>query len=119
MTGILISAILENITTRKDNTLKIVLGTQEMSGGKAGELFAQMNKLIAIYFSPKEAVSDAELSQVDAINVEFKGKTQSKRIRDVLYILFMQDNQGFKDFDSYYRHETELYIETLKSNIKD
>lgn len=117
MNGILLPATIENITTRKDHTVKIVLGTQELSPGKAGEVFNLMNKLATVYISEKETIPQRELDQVDQIDPEFGGKTQSQRIRNVLYILFEKDKEGFKDFDQYYHSKTEKYIEHLKSKI--
>lgn len=38
MNGIILSAIIENIATRADGTVKVVLGCQEMSASRAGEL---------------------------------------------------------------------------------
>lgn len=118
MNGILLPAMIENIATRKDKTIKIVIGTQEMSQGKAGELFTLLNQIVGLYISPKE-ISQREIDQVDKLDPEFKGKTQSQRIRDVLYILFNQDNQGYKTFDDYYKSKTELYIDHLKSKINN
>lgn len=118
MKGILLPAYIENITTRKDKTVKITIGSQELSQGKAGELFSLLNNLAVVYISMKE-IDQKEIDQVDKINPDLKGKTQSQRIRDVLYILFTQDNEGHKDFDSYYKNKTEMYIEHLKSKIKD
>ena len=117
MNGILLASTIESITTRKDNTVKIVLGTQELSQGKAGEVFNMMNKLAAVYISPKDTVNQKEMDQVDKIDPELQGKTQSQRIRNTLYILFGQGNEGFKDFDSYYKSKTEKYIEHLKAKI--
>lgn len=116
MNGLLLAATVENITTRKDHTVKLTLGTQELSPGKAGDLFNLMNKTAVIYISPKE-VSQNEIDQVDQIDPEFGGKTQSQRIRNVLYLLFEKNKEGFKDFDSYYKSKTEKYIEHLKSKI--
>ncbi len=117
MNGILLPSTIESITTRKDNTVKIVLGTQELSPGKAGEIFQLMNKLAAIYISPKDTIDQKEIDQVDKIDPELQGKTQSQRIRNALYILFGQGNEGFKDFDSYYKSKTERYIEHLKTKM--
>lgn len=116
MNGILISTYIENITTRKDKSVKITLGTQELSPGKAGELFTLLNNLAITYISMKE-ISQKEIDQVDRLDPEFEGKTQSQRIRSVLFKLFQQDSEGFKDFDNYYKNKTEKYIEHLKSKI--
>jgi hypothetical protein len=118
MNGILISAYIENITTRKDKSVKVTIGTQELSQGKAGELFTLLNNLACVYISPKE-ISQKELDQVDKLDPEIEGKTQSQRIRNVLYKLFQQDSEGHKDYDSYYRNKTEMYIEHLKKKIND
>jgi hypothetical protein len=118
MNGIILPAYIENITTRKDKTVKITIGSQELSQGKAGELFTLLNNLAVVYISPKE-IDQKEIDQVDKLDPEMKGKTQSERIRGVLYILFTQDHEGHKDFDSFYKNKTEMYIEHLKSKIKD
>lgn len=117
MNGLLLPTYVENITTRKDKTVKITLGTQELSPGKAGELFDLMNKLAITYICPK-GVDQKEIDQVDRLDPEFEGKTQSQRIRSVLFKLFQQDNEGFKDFDNYYKSKTEKYIEHLKAKIQ-
>lgn len=118
MNGILLPCTIENISTRKDKTVKLTLGTQELSQGKAGELFALQNHLAAVYISPKE-MTQRELDQVDQIDPEFEGKTQSQRIRSILWILFTQDAEGFSAFDTYYKSKTDKFIEHLKSKIKD
>jgi hypothetical protein len=117
MNGILLSCIVENIATRRDGTIKVTLGTQELSNGKAGDLFALNGKLAAIYISPKDTIPQKELDQVDAVDVDMPGKTQSQRMRGVLFILFEQNNEGFKDFQSYYRVKMDDMIKELKNNI--
>jgi hypothetical protein len=118
MNGILLPAYVENITTRKDKTVKITLGSQELSQGKAGELFSLLNNLAIVYIAPKE-ISQKEIDQVDKLDPELAGKSQSQRIRSVLYLLFMQDSEGHKDFDGYYKSKTDKYIDHLKSKIND
>lgn len=93
MNGLMLSTYIENVSTRKDKTVKITLGTQELSPGKAGELFSLLNQLAVTYISPKE-ISQKEIDQVDKLDPELSGKTQSQRIRNVLYKLFEQNNEG-------------------------
>ncbi len=114
----MLSTQIENISTRKDNTVKITLGTQELSPGKAGELFTLLNKMAITYISPKE-ISQKEMDQCDKLDPEFEGKTQSQRIRGVLFKLFQQNSEGFNDFEQYYRNKTEKFIEHLKSKLND
>lgn len=117
MKGLLLAVIVEGIRTRKDHTLAVTLGTQELSQGQAGELFNINSKLCAVYITQKESIEQKELDQVDKIDVEFGGKSQSQRIRNVLYKLYEQNSEGFKEFDSFYKAKTEAVIEHFKSKI--
>lgn len=115
--GLLLPVVVENITTRKDKTVKITLGTQELSPSRAGELFNLMNKVAACYIKEKH-VDQSEVDAVDKLDPEFKGKTQSQRMRNVLYLNYEQNKEGFKEFNSYYHSKMEGYIEELKSNLQ-
>lgn len=117
MNGILLSSYIESISTRKDRSIKLVLGTQELSNKNAAELFGLQNKIVACYISPKETIDQKEMDQVDKLDPEFQGKTQSQRIRNTLFVLWQSKSEGYKDFDSFYKAKTEMYIEHLKSKI--
>lgn len=114
--GILLPAYVENISTRKDKTVKITLSTQELTPEKAGDLFSILNKLVCSYFSIKDIDQD-EIDMVDKINPEFGGKSQSQRLRSVLYLLWEAKNDGFKDFNNYYHFKTEEIISHYKSKL--
>ena|SRR5690349_4538137 len=116
MKGQLLAAIVENITTRKDRSVKLVIGTQELSPNEAGTLFQYMNQLVSIYICPA-AIDQREIEQIDKLEPELNNKSQSQRIRSVLYLLFQQSNEGFKSFDEFYKSKTEMYIEHLKAKI--
>lgn len=117
MDGLILPAIISSIRSLKDGSISVTIETQEMSPGKAGELFGLRNKVVVMYLSPKETITQRELDQIDAVDPEFEGKTQSQRIRNVLFKLFSQGNEGFKTFDDYYKNKTEKFIEHLKSKI--
>lgn len=118
MKGIILACIVDKITTLKDRSVKITLDTQELSPSKAGEIFTLMNSLATVYISPSE-ITSREMAQVDAVEPEMPGKSPSQRMRNVLFILWKQDNQGYKEFDSFYKERMEKYIEELKNNITD
>lgn len=115
--GILLACQVENIASRRDGTIKIVLGTQELSQSKAGELFGLQNKIACAYISPKDTIPQKELSQVDEMEPDLPGKSPSNRMRNVLFLLWKQDQEGYKEFDPYYRSKMEVFIENLKNNI--
>lgn len=117
MNGMLLSAIIENISTRADGTIKVVLGCQEMSAARGGELMTMNRKLAAVYLSPKESISQKEIDQVEAIDPMIPAKSPSQRMRNVLYILWSQSPEGFKDFDSFYKYKMESYIDAIKQNL--
>jgi hypothetical protein len=117
MKGILLPAYVDAINTRKDRSVKISLVTQELSPDQAGQIFNLLNHLIIAYLSEKD-IDSKEADMVDKIDAELSGKTQSQRIRNVLYKLYEQDNEGYKDFKNYYYDKTERYIEHLKQRIK-
>lgn len=118
MKGIILACIIDKITTLKDRSVKITLDTQELSPTKAGEIFTLMNSLATVYISPSE-ITSREMAQVDSIEPEMPGKSPSQRMRNVLFILWKQDNQGFKEFDFFYKERMEKYINELKNNITD
>lgn len=115
--GILLSSQVENVSTRRDGTIKIVLGTNEMSQGKAGELFTMQNKVCAVYISVKETVPQAVMDMVDQADVDMPGKTKSQRQRAVLYRIWELDKQGHKTFESFYAFHMEKHITELKQHL--
>jgi hypothetical protein len=104
----------------KDGSVSVCVETQELSPSKAGELFSLRKKIAMMYLSPKDIVTQKEMDQIDAINADVPSeKTPSKRMRNVLYLLWKQENEGYKDFPLYYASKMERYIDELKANIKD
>jgi len=116
--GMLLAAIMENVSTRRDGTIKLTLGTQEVSQGKAGELFTMQNKTLAIYLSVKETVPQSVMDQVDSVDVDMPGKTKSQRQRAVLYRIWELQKEGHKTFESYYAFKMEQHINDLKSVLE-
>lgn len=113
-----LAVIVEGVRTRKDRTLAVTLGTQEVSPNQAGQLVEMTGKLCAVYITEKEIIPQEVIDQVDEADIDLPGKSQSQRLRSVLYVLFTQDTEGHTDFDQYYHAKTEKIINHLKSKIK-
>lgn len=116
--GLLLAAIVENVSTRRDGTLKITLGCNEMSSSKSGELVSMQNKVIAVYISPKETIPQSVLDMVDQADVDLPGKTKSQRQRAVLFRIWEMDKEGHKTFESYYSAKMEAHIIELKQHLE-
>ena len=116
--GLLLAAILENVSTRRDGTIKLTIGCQELSAGKSGELISYQNKIMAVYLSPKETIPQRVLDAVDQTDVDAPGKTKSQRQRAVLYRIWELDKEGHKTFESYYAAKMEAHITELKSHLE-
>ena len=114
---LILPAEIENIATRKDRTVKLTIGTQELSPDKAAVLFGLQNAMVYMAIK-KESFNANELADLEKLkSVEIQGKTPSKRLYNVLYKYWEQDKKGFETFTQYYEYMMERIIETYKSKL--
>lgn len=118
MDRILFAAQVEGIATRKDRTITVKLGTQELSPSVSSELFRLQNALCYVMLKT-DAPSSEDMEIIDELSTGNKpvGKTQSQRLRSVYFLLWKQDNEEFSEFQSYYEHKMESSIINLKSKL--
>jgi len=116
MNGLLLSCLIGSIRSLKDGSVNISLETQELTPEKAGSIFSLRNQIAIVYISPKD-IDRREIDNVDKMNPDLGGKTQSQRIRNTLFMLHSENPEGFDDFNAYYKHKTDLYIEYLKTKF--
>ena len=114
--NILINGVIENLSTRADSTLKVVIGTPELSPNEVGELFAMRKKEVFVYIKDT-GISKEEIEAIENHESEGGSKTQSQRIRGVLYRLWESNNEGFTEFHNYYLSKTESIINHLKNQL--
>lgn len=114
---VIIAAELEGISTRKDKTLKLTFGTQELTPDKGGALMAMQNAICFLAIK-QESFSSNELAELDKLKAaEYGGKTKSQRLRNVLFVNWQQDNKGFEKFDSYYDHMMDRITDFYKNKL--
>jgi len=115
--GILIAAYVEGIRSRKDKTVALTIGTNELTPEKAGDLFSLNGKLITAYLSVNDiGMEDMEI--VDSIEPDLPGKTPSQRLRNVLYVMWEQNSEGYTDHNLHYLYYMDKMINHYKSKLK-
>jgi hypothetical protein len=113
MKKISVQAVIEGIRARKDRSLGLSISTPELTVQEK-----------ALFMELQGVVVDLAIIPVDVtapevkINKDIDQKSQSQRIRSVLFVLWKQGNQDL-DFEAYYKLKTEKIIEWLKGKIED
>lgn len=115
---IIIPVTLDTLSTLKDGTIKLVFETQELHPSKVGELFGYRNQIGYLAFKP-ELFSSDEINAIESLKVaDYEGtKSPSKRMRDILYVIWKSYPDGYKDFNLYYQYRMDELNKMLKSEI--
>jgi hypothetical protein len=116
---ILLPGVLEGVTSRKDKTVKLTFGTQELTPADAGQIMAMANSFCFLALKPETFTQTEKeiMQQLKADNLTNNIKTPSQRLRAVLYVCFQNDGEGFNDFDGYYIAKINNLIEHFKKQL--
>lgn len=115
---ITLPAIISAPKFRKDKSVSISFSSRELSPEEAMTILTLAETEGYLVFSQNE-IQDSEIPKG---NSELETKSQSQRIKAVLYKLYMQDTKEQKfigSFESYYQDKTEKYITFLKDKINE
>jgi hypothetical protein len=117
MAMILLPAQVETITTRKDKTVKITIGTQELTPADAAKIFYLNQQFCYMALKP-EPFTREESDLIGSMKADLdSAKTPGQRLRGILFRNYEQDNKGYKDFNSYYIGEMDRICEHYKSKL--
>jgi hypothetical protein len=107
---------IEAITSRRDGTWKITQGTNELSPEQSSELVKLNQKFVYCAYKIDEfKPKDLEILNALQSEFEFKEKSPGQRLQAVFYRLWEVDQEGYKDFQLYYRFKMEKVISHYKS----
>ncbi len=116
-----LKASVEGVSTRKDRTVKLVFGTQELKGKDAAKLLDLQNELVTLGISEKgltdkeiEVLQNAKSGLDDVPN----SKSCSQRLRGALFVYFGQNDTGHDDFTLFYNNYMEQIINNVKSKLE-
>jgi hypothetical protein len=114
---ILLSGQIESLTTRKDKTLKITIGSQELSPIECANIF-MLNQSFCYIGLKQEPFQTNETELLDSLKTDFENiKTPAQRLRGILYRNFEQNPEGYNDFNSFYIAKMEKICEHYKGKL--
>ena len=113
---------LDGVTRRKDKSLKISFITSlEQSSSELMEVDKLLDSSGVLYFKQSSGLSTDEITQIDKVVLDKpNGKTQSERLRNVLYIYCKQKigkEPTKEQFAEFYQKYTEKYITYIKDQL--
>jgi|ERR1035437_100891 hypothetical protein len=114
---ILLPAILNPLSRRKDKSVKLSFESREMSAEETMTLLALEGSEGYLCFSPNETEIE-----IPTGNIEVGSKTAGQRMRAVIFILYKQEVANGKYvglFDNFYNERMEKLIQLLKDKIND
>lgn len=113
---------LDGVTRRKDKSLKISFITSlEQSSTELMEVDKLLDSNGILYFKDSEGLSTDEINQIDKVVLDKpNGKTQSERLRNVLYLYCKQKigkEPTKEQFAEFYQNKMERVIQMIKDKL--
>lgn len=117
---IVLTGLLENISTRQDGSVKLTIGSQEMDSTEAGNLFVLRNKFLKVLLSDNN-ISPMEETLIDEQKLKDgkKVKTKSQRLRAVLYVYAKESGKPEEEFEGFYEEQMDKFINHIKRKIDE
>lgn len=115
---LVLTGLIENISTRSDGSIKFTFGSQEMDAKMGGDLLQLRGKFVKALLTDNNITElEAKVMEETPIQDGKKVKTSSQRLRAVMYRQWEQSGLQV-EFDDYYRAEMERIITHFKSKLE-
>lgn len=106
-------------STKPVNTWIIKIHTQELTAEQKSEVSQLDNKLVFAAFKVNPFTNkESEIISALETDPDLEVKSLSERLRNVLFVWFKQNPQGFKSFSDFYQHFMGLYIDNIKGKLE-
>lgn len=108
------SALIDGVNAKKDKTLSLRIGTQEMSATDASYILSLMGNQVYIAL----AETDIKEMEIPEIIPDIKGeKSPSQRLKSVIYVAWNEKTDKSIPFPRYYEDYMSRIIENLKDKL--
>jgi hypothetical protein len=101
----------------RKNHIQIKIESQENISPEAMKRFCEMVNQLGYFTFNVHQIEAQDIIDLPPLRATDDSKKPSERQRAVLYRLWEQDNEGFKDSDSHYRFYMEKIIDWLKKKL--
>ena len=121
MRKLLTSGQLSGYRPRRDKSLSITFITGEKSPGEVMDIHSMLDDFGYLLFKSEEKLTKEEIAELDNLDTDLydNPKTQSQRIRGVIFKRHQENNEGYPKWPDYYKYKTDQIIETLKKGFLD
>lgn len=109
--GVEFNGVLDGISTRQDKSLGVRLSTPELTSEEKLLIMELQGIPCCIQFKPLEG-----FQVMREIKTELSRKTQSERLRAVLYC-WHHSLGSPGEFENFYVHETNKFIDAIKAKL--
>lgn len=118
MKTIIIPAQLENYRSLKDKSLRITFETNELNPQELLGIAENLGSFGYLAFK-KEPFKEDERQMIEDLKTDFddKKKSDSQRLRSILYLMWKKDSEGFETSAQHYQHHMERIINHFKLKL--
>ena len=110
MDKFILASYFKSYRPKADGSLSITFDTQEVTSSEVAELHDFRNKYGVLVFKAEDQLTEQEMKDLDALDLEYNGKSKSKILKNVLYVYFQNQNLEI-DFDIFYANEMNKIIQ--------
>jgi len=112
------AVIFDTYRVRKDGSAVLCFETGELTPADVASFHVLRNSVGVIGFSRRESMSAKEIKEIESIDAEIDSKSKSERLRNVLYVLFQQQPDGYTDFKQFYADRMEKLIMQIRTRLE-
>lgn len=118
MLKLIIPAVLTRYAPLADKSFNLGFNIAEPTP-QAREIIHSMHQQAVFMMLKDSEFSNKENAEFDKLEADLydNQKTQSQRLRGVLFRNWENHDKGFKDFKDYYKAETEIIIQHYKNKL--
>ncbi len=113
------TGIINGFRVLQDRTVRLTFDLQEITDPvKLAEIVSLSGKFSKILISDENIVKEVT-EAIEDMEIEESGrKSESQRLRAVLYRLWEQNNEGIEDFSLFYRSRMDRLINQIKDKLE-
>jgi|TARA_R110000822_G_C14959371_1_gene455970 signal recognition particle subunit SEC65 len=120
MSKVVFAAYFDGFSRRKDRTVSMRFITQEKTSVEVMKIDEMLHQFGILYFRGEENMNPDEIEELDNIDLDLydEPKSQSQRLRSVLFVLWKQEGEE-GEFKKFYKQKTEEIIQHFKNKLED